>query len=167
MVRLWMLAAATLVMGICTFHLRAEERAVEFLRDVKPILAQRCFRCHSSLKEESNFRLDSVGAIMKGGDIGPVVVPGKSGESRLIAAVERRGDLKMPPEGEPLTAAQIATLKAWIDAGAKPPAEGAEAKVSHWSFVKPVRPELPKPADPAWSANPIDAFVAAKHAELG
>jgi Protein of unknown function (DUF1553)/Protein of unknown function (DUF1549)/Planctomycete cytochrome C len=167
MVRLWMLALTTVVMGICTFHLRAEERAVEFLRDVKPILAQRCYRCHSSLKEESSFRLDSVGAIMKGGDLGLVVVPGKSGESRLIEAVERRGDLKMPPEGEPLTAAQIATLKAWIDAGAKPPAEGAEAKVSHWSFVKPVRPEVPKPADPAWSANPIDAFVAAKHAELG
>ena len=65
----------------------AEEPAVDFLRDVKPILAQRCFRCHSSLKEESNLRLDSVAAILKGGEQGTIVVAGKSGESRLIEAV--------------------------------------------------------------------------------
>src|SRR6266516_958510 len=90
---------------------------VYFLRDVKPIFAQRCFRCHSSLEQESNLRLDSVPAILKGGDGGAVVAPGKSGESRLMAAVERHGELKMPPEGEPLTASQIAILRAWIDAG--------------------------------------------------
>ncbi len=161
-----MLAAAMMI-GLAADQAHADEQPVEFLRDVKPILAQRCFRCHSSLKEESSLRLDSVAAILKGGEIGTIVVAGKSGESRLIEAVERRGDLKMPPEGEPLTAAQIATLKAWIDAGAQPPPEGAEIKVTHWSFLKPARPEVPKPADSAWAANPIDAFVAAKHAELG
>ncbi|MCI0357923.1 MAG: DUF1553 domain-containing protein [Planctomycetaceae bacterium] len=170
MVRPWILLTA-IVLGLGSSQVRAEERpaegSVEFLRHVKPILALRCFRCHSSLKEESSLRLDSAAAIMKGGDLGTIVVPGKSSESRLIEAVERRGDLKMPPEGEPLTPAQIATLKAWIDAGAQPPEEGAEAKVAHWSFVRPVRPAVPKPADPAWSGNPIDAFVAAKHAELG
>src|SRR5262245_32864878 len=168
MSRGWVIAGWAILITLARVtEARCAEPGVDFLRDVKPILAQRCFRCHSSLKEESNFRLDSVASILKGGEIGTIVVPGKSGESRLIEAVERRGDLKMPPEGEPLNAAQIATLKAWIDAGAKPPAEGAEAKVTHWSFQKPVRPALPKPADPAWSANPIDAFVAAKHAELG
>jgi hypothetical protein len=166
-----MMLAATLVFGLNAAGSLAKEpaepSAVDFLRDVKPILAQRCFRCHSSLKEESSLRLDSVGAILKGGELGTIVVAGKSSESRIIEAVERRGDLKMPPEGEPLTAAQIATLKAWIDAGAQPPPEGAETKIAHWSYQKPVRPEVPKPADPAWAANPIDAFVAAKHAELG
>jgi hypothetical protein len=93
-------------------------------------------------------------------------VPGKSGESRLIEAVLGKGDLKMPPEGAPLTEQQVATFKAWIDAGAKPPAEGAEIKTAHWSFQKPVRPEVPQPSDQAWAANPIDAFIAAKHAEL-
>ena len=144
----------------------ADEAAVDFLRDVKPILAQRCYRCHSSLKEESSLRLDSVAAILKGGDGGPIVVAGKSGESRLIDAVLQTGDLKMPPEGAPLSEAQIATMKAWIDAGAHPPADDSATKITHWSFLKPVRPEVPKPVDPAWSANPIDAFVAAKHAEL-
>src|SRR5262245_40350541 len=74
------------------------DQAVDFLRDVKPIFAQRCFRCHSSLEQESNLRLDNVPAILKGGDGGTVVAPGKSNESRLIVAVERRSELKMPPE---------------------------------------------------------------------
>src|SRR5262245_41389348 len=97
---------------------------VDFVRDVKPILAQRCFRCHSSLEQESNLRLDSVEAILKGGDNGAVIVPGTSSASRLIAAIERRGELKMPPEGEPLEEKQIAVLRSWIDAGA--PAPSAE-----------------------------------------
>jgi Planctomycete cytochrome C len=101
------------------------EQPVDFLRDVKPILAQRCFRCHSSLEQESNLRLDSVPAILKGGDGGAAVVPGKSEDSRVIMAVERRGELKMPPEGEPLTAKQIEVLRSWIDSGAPAPTEAA------------------------------------------
>src|SRR5881227_1487174 len=97
--------------------------AADFLTDVKPILAQRCFRCHSSLEQESNLRLDGVPAILKGGDGGAVLVPGKSDDSRLIAAVERRGELKMPPEGEPLTAKQIEVLRSWINAGAPAPSD--------------------------------------------
>src|SRR5262245_30230381 len=142
------------------------EQPVDFLRDVKPILAQRCFRCHSSLEQESNLRLDSVRAILKGGDGGAIVVRGKSDESRLVAAVERRGDLKMPPEGEPLTAKQIEVLRSWIDSGAPEPSEAA-ARPEHWSFKKPVRPQVPQVADGKWSTNPIDAFIAAKHNELG
>src|SRR5687768_18561593 len=158
------LLAAALIVGVRIGA--GAEPEVDFLRDVKQILAQRCYRCHSSLKEESSFRVDSVAGLLKGGEIGPTVVPGKSGESRLIEAVLQKGDLKMPPEGAPLTDAQIAVLKTWIDAGARPPAEDAATKITHWSFVKPVRPEIPKVADPAWSANPIDAFIAAKHREL-
>src|SRR3954466_10360566 len=91
-------ALAVALTALSTPALAADN--VDFLRDVKPILAQRCFRCHSSLEEESNLRLDSVPAILKGGDGGQVVVPGDSRASRLLAAVERRGELKMPPEGE-------------------------------------------------------------------
>ena len=143
-----------------------DQPAVDFLKHVKPILAQRCFRCHSSLEQESGLRLDSVPSILKGGDGGTIVAPGKSGESRLIAAVTRTGDLKMPPEGEPLTESQIAVLKAWVDAGAPAPPDGAETKIEHWSFTKPSRPAVPANINAAWAANPIDAFVAAKHAEL-
>ncbi|MGI8980258.1 MAG: PSD1 and planctomycete cytochrome C domain-containing protein [Pirellulaceae bacterium] len=161
----WMFAPTVLALHLLPLATIAEDK-VEYLRDVKPILATRCYRCHSSLEQESNFRLDSVPALVKGGDGGAGVVPGKSGESRLIAAVLRQGDLKMPPEGDPLTAKQIETLKAWIDQGATPPPEGAEAKVDHWSFKKPVRPAVPMPANSAFVRNPVDAFVAAKHEEL-
>src|SRR6187397_1577550 len=105
--------AAAVASGTSTV---AATDGVEFVRDVKPILAQRCFRCHSSLEQEANLRLDSVPAILKGGDSGAVITPGKSHDSRLLAAVERSGDLKMPPEGEPLTQQQIEVLKRWIDA---------------------------------------------------
>jgi hypothetical protein len=158
-------AGVVLMMAIAGLPAVAAD-APDFLRDVRPILAQRCFRCHSSLEQESNLRLDGVPAIMKGGDGGTIVVPGKSSDSRLIEAIERRGDLKMPPEGEPLNQQQIVVIKAWIDAGAPAPAGGAEPKVEHWAFKKPVRPAVPTPIDSAWSKNPIDAFIAAKHAEL-
>jgi hypothetical protein len=153
-------------LAICCLSVATAEDKVDFLRDVKPILAARCYRCHSSLAQESNFRLDSVAALLKGGDGGVTVIAGKSGESRLVAAVLRQGDLKMPPEGEPLTAKQIETLKAWIDQGAIPPPEGAETKSDHWSFQKPTRPTVPMPTNATYVRNPIDAFVAAKHEEL-
>lgn len=159
--------AVALAMGLFSFAPTAmAEEKVDYLRDVKPILATRCYRCHSSLAQESNLRLDSVPALAKGGDAGTAIVPGKSGDSRLIAAVLRQGDLKMPPEGEPLSEKQIATLKAWIDQGAAPPPEGAEAKVDHWAFKKPIRPTVAMPANSAYVRNPVDAFVAAKHEEL-
>src|SRR4029434_725937 len=60
----------------------------------------------------------------------------------------------------------VAPLKACIAQGAVPPPEGAEAKVDHWSFKKPVRPAVPMPANAAYVRNPVDAFVAAKHDEL-
>jgi len=160
----WLLAGT--MVAVLQPHNCPGDQSVSFLRDVKPILAQRCFRCHSSLEQEANLRLDSVPAILKGGDNGAVVIAGKSQESRLIAAVERRGELKMPPEGEPLSHEQIAVLSRWIDAGAPAPSPGAEAKADHWAFQKPVRPPVPPVADANWATNPIDAFVGTKHAEL-
>ncbi|QDU29634.1 Planctomycete cytochrome C [Anatilimnocola aggregata] len=139
---------------------------VTFLRDVKPILVSRCYRCHSSLAEEGGLRLDSAAAIKKGGETGVIFVAGKSGDSRLMAAVMKTGDLQMPPEGDPLTPEQIGTLRSWIDAGAKLPSAEEEAKIDHWSFTSPVRPELSPIADSAWSNHPLDRLVAAKHAEL-
>ncbi|HZN36517.1 MAG TPA: c-type cytochrome domain-containing protein, partial [Pirellulaceae bacterium] len=139
----WLVCIFIGVLVAAAAAVRGAESDVDFLRDVKPIFSQRCFRCHSSLEQESNLRLDSVPAILKGGDGGAVVVPGKGGESRLLAAVRRTGELKMPPEGPPLTEAQIGVIAAWIEAGAPAPPAGAETKVAHWSFRKPIRPELP------------------------
>src|SRR5438045_5219282 len=107
-------AVVAVCVAVGTTAAGAADARLDFLREVKPILAQRCFRCHSSLEQESNLRLDTVPAILRGGDGGAIVVPRKSDDSRLIAAVERRGELKMPPEGEPLTAKQVEVLRSWI-----------------------------------------------------
>src|SRR5690349_2238524 len=101
-------AITAAMLGILCARSAGPACAADFVRDVKPILVQRCFRCHSLLEQESGLRVDRVAAILKGGDGGQVVVPGRSAESRLIAAVEQRGDLKMPPEGAPLSSAEIA-----------------------------------------------------------
>ena len=125
--RLWTLVAplwAALSLGSAA----ADEPAVDYLRDIKPVLKERCYSCHGSLKQNSSLRLDTASALIRGGDSGPAVTPGKSGSSLMIEAVT--GDLatcRMPPEGEPLTARQVDLLRRWIDQGAPlPPGETAE-----------------------------------------
>jgi hypothetical protein len=75
----------------------------------------------------------------------------------------------MPPEGEPLTSDEIRALRAWIDAGAEAPADEAPmpGPADHWAFRPPARPEVPRPSEAAWGANPIDAFLAAEHERRG
>ncbi|HMC64101.1 MAG TPA: DUF1549 domain-containing protein, partial [Gemmataceae bacterium] len=144
---------------------------VDYLRDIKPILSARCYACHSALQQKAKLRLDAAALIRKGGRDGPVIVPGKSGESLLIQKVTA-GDAsdRMPPEkeGTPLSAQQIAMLKAWIDQGAKAPEEPIpEDPRKHWAFRMPIRPELPKVKDPSRVHNAIDAFIAAEHDKRG
>jgi hypothetical protein len=148
----------------------ASAEPVDYVRDVKPILKERCFACHGALRQKSGLRLDSAALIRKGGKGGPVVVARKSDESPLIDAVLGRGRPRMPPEkeGPPLTVAQIAVLRAWIDAGAKTPDESApEDPRKHWAFRPPLRPGLPRLSNPNWVRNPVDAFIGAEHDKHG
>src|SRR5688572_18921154 len=117
---------------------------VDFLREVRPILAGRCFRCHSeALEQEAGLKLDKFATLLKGSDEGAVIVAGNSGESKLMGRITATDETRMPPEGERLTEQQIATIKAWIDQGAKGPPEGTEDKPDHWAFQKPERPAAP------------------------
>src|SRR5436309_2630963 len=116
---------------------------VEFDRDVKPILAANCFKCHGPDKQKGGLRLDDRKAALDGGNSGAVIVPGKSGESKLVhAAAGTDPDAKMPPTGPALSAAQVGTLRGWIDQGAdygrQAAAGTAAVKSSHWAF-QPVR----------------------------
>jgi uncharacterized protein DUF1549/uncharacterized protein DUF1553/cytochrome c len=156
------------VVGLVFVAASAAAQEIDFLRDVRPILATRCYRCHSESldKQEAGLKLDKFATLIKGSDEGAVVVAGKSGESKLIERVMATDEMKMPPEGQRLTEQQIATLKAWIDQGAKGPPEGAEDKPPHWAFQKPVRPAVPTVVNSRYVRNPIDAFIAAKHEEL-
>lgn len=94
---------------------------IDFDRDIRPILAQACLRCHGGPKPRSHFRLDAPAAALAGGDDNTNdIVPGSSRRSLLIAYVSRQvKDMEMPPldSGPPLTAGQISQLRAWIDQG--------------------------------------------------
>ncbi|MBI5801513.1 MAG: hypothetical protein HZA92_12445, partial [Verrucomicrobia bacterium] len=96
--------------------------SIDFARDIQPILETSCLRCHGAVKPKGGFRLDTRDAAVRGGTGGPVILPGRSAESRLIHAVARLdAETQMPPagKGEPLTAEQVGKLRAWIDQGVK------------------------------------------------
>jgi len=141
------------------------DRKVDFVADVQPILRKTCYSCHGPQEQEAGLRLDSKTRALAGGDNGKSIVPGDSSKSRLITLVAGLDEDAgiMPPEGEgtPLTAEQIALLRAWIDQGAIwPDAAGVASSGSeHWSFQAILHPPLPTPKDVAWVRNPIDAFI--------
>ena len=104
-----------------------------FLEKVQPLLNRRCLGCHGSGKEiEGGLDLRSQKAMLRGGDSGPVVISGKPDKSSLLQAVLRTGDVVMPPkERNRLTSGEIATLRAWITAGA-PWAVADAGKPTEW-----------------------------------
>src|ERR1043165_4521597 len=80
-----------------------------FEKQVRPLLAASCLSCHGPQKQEGNLRLDTREAVLKGGDSGPAAVAGNIKESRLVEAIRREGDLKMPP-ASPLRPSDVAVL---------------------------------------------------------
>jgi len=146
-------------------------RRVEFTRDVRPILASSCVRCHGPDKQRGGLRLDRKGAALEGGDDGPAIVPGDSAASPLVRLTSGLDpDRVMPPKGDRLTPEQIATLRAWIDQGAAWPASDEPADPRDWWSLRPLsRPPVPRlaPKDAPRARNPIDAFVLAKVREQG
>jgi len=152
----------------------AATRPVDFVQDVQPILTQACLKCHGPDKQRGGFRLDVKASALQGGDnYAPAILPGKSRESPLIQLVAGLDpDLKMPPQGKPLTAEQISLLRAWIDQGAVWP-ESASTKLedparTHWAFQPVRRPMVPEVSQPSPQIrNPVDAFIAAKLGEAG
>ena len=144
----------------------ADKPGVDFERDVLPLLKDRCFQCHDAHKHPSGLRLDLKAGALRGGDSGkPAVVPGDSGKSELIRRVTTtNGDEAMPRMGERLSAAQVQTLRDWIDAGAVWPEAlaGEDGARIHWAFRPPVRPPIPAVKDAKWPRNDIDRFVLAR-----
>jgi mono/diheme cytochrome c family protein len=142
----------------------ASAEQFDFLRDVRPLLVARCYRCHGPNKQTSGLALHRRNRMLAGGDSGPAIVPGKSEKSRLIHYVAGLdGDHVMPPpgKGERLTSKEIGLLRAWIDQGARWPESDRDA-ADHWAYRKPVRPKLPAVKDAGWVRNGIDVFVLAR-----
>ena len=139
--------------------------ALASFEDVKPLLEKRCVACHGSKLALHGLRLDSVEGALKGGESGvPAIIPGKSGESLLMRYVSGKDkEIVMPPSGPRLTAAEIATLAAWIDREQAAPITTTKRKGwDHWSFQPIRKPPLPSVKRNEWVANEIDAFVLAR-----
>jgi len=139
---------------------------VDFTRDVKPLFARHCLKCHGPEKQQAGLRLDLHGDAVRGGDSGPAFEAGKSADSLLVKYVAGLDpELVMPPEGEKLSRDDIALLRAWIDQGAKWSKDGdsgGKSSATHWSFQPIKRPMLPTVHAETWVRNPIDRFVLAR-----
>ncbi|MGH9470963.1 MAG: eIF2A-related protein [Terriglobia bacterium] len=109
---------------------------------VVSILQQKCLACHSSAAKMGGFVMASYQTLMKGGKHGAEIVPGNSAKSRLVLMVEGNIQPRMPFGGNPLSAAEIATIKAWIDAGAKGPAPGESATITTHLNIPNIKPRF-------------------------
>ncbi len=134
---------------------------VDFSRDVRPILSDHCFTCHGpdETKRQMGLRFDiEDGPKKPRGTRPPVVIPGDAAASEILKRVAPANPaLRMPPpysDRKPLTEQEVATLRAWIEQGAK--------WQSHWSFIPPVRPGEPVVQNGNWVRNPIDNFILAR-----
>jgi hypothetical protein len=141
----------------------AASAAIDYTRDIQPILEKYCYECHGRSKARARLRLHGPDFIRKGGQSGPAILPGKSQQSELMRRVlDPSDDDRMPLDADPLPEPVIATLRAWIEQGAPMPAEGVVAAVAdeHWAYVRPSRPEPPSVGGRV--RNPIDQFVLAR-----
>jgi mono/diheme cytochrome c family protein len=138
---------------------------VEFERDVRPILADKCFACHGSDTEhrEGGLRLDERPAALVGGESGdPAIRPGKPAESELVRRIESTDDSEvMPPPAskKELSPEEKKLLARWIGEGAK--------YQQHWAFVAPKRPATPPVKNTTWPRSAIDQFILARLEQEG
>ena len=150
----WVLLAAV---AVCSLGRPCRADGPDFTREVRPILSNRCFKCHGpdADHQEAGLRLDDREAALGELDSGTrAIVPGHPDASEVIARITSTDpDLVMPPPHTKvtLTSEEKRILTEWI-------AAGAEYR-THWAFVKPERPAVPQAANDAWSHNDIDRFV--------
>ena len=152
------IASSVLAVCACVCVVQREACAIErvdFNRDVRSILSDKCFACHGPDENhrEGDLRLDDQDSVFANRDGYSIVKPGSADESELIARVESDDpDMVMPPtdSGKEPTPKEISLLRRWVS-------EGAEWK-RHWSFEPPTRPKPPE-TDSDWAINEIDSFI--------
>jgi hypothetical protein len=161
--------------GLCLLFVTGRVRGEEsdlFETQVRPLLAQHCYKCHGPTKQKGGIRLDGPDHLAKAGDgDGPVVVPGNPEQSRLIKAVLYADDAesKMPPAGK-LPDAAIDALWRWVKDGAVWPVEkkpeepktAGAVKTKHWAYQPVKLPDEPPVKDASWPASPVDRFILAR-----
>ena len=132
---------------------------IDFNRDVLPLFQARCVECHGPDSQESGLRVDSRPALVAGGDFGPALVPGEPTKTEILRRMAATDpDERMPPDGDPLTPAEIAAVSQWVAAGAIWPGQmeavaHAPRTSDHWAF---------QPLADSFSHDSIDGFIAAE-----
>lgn len=148
-----------------------------FERRVRPLFAEHCLECHGADSQEAGLRLDSREALLKGGESGPALVPGKPEQSLLLAALRHAAPApKMPRKRPALPAEAVREVVDWIAAGAPWPAGGPVAKGGFdlearkqrlpWIWQVPQRQPVPAAAD-GGGAGEVDAFLGRRLSEAG
>lgn len=132
----------------------AQEASLDFNRDVRPILADKCFHCHGPDPDSraAELRLDQESSAKHG-----AIVAGQPDDSEFVRRIlSTDADIVMPPpdSGKELTPEEAARLKRWVQEGA--------VWAGHWSFERLTKPAVPVVSDPTWPRNPIDSFVMAE-----
>lgn len=143
----------------------AADSKLEFFESaIRPVLIQQCSECHGAHKQSGGLRVDSLSALLKGGDSGPAIIMGNAGDSLLIQAIQRSEELAMPPD-ESLAQRQLDAFTYWVNDGAAWP-EGLMQLESvkdsgwkqHWAFQQ-IQPQAIPKIDNDWIQTPIDAFI--------
>ncbi|MDF1751776.1 MAG: PSD1 and planctomycete cytochrome C domain-containing protein [Verrucomicrobiales bacterium] len=147
----------------CFLILILPSEAADYLKDIKPVLKERCYSCHGALKQKGNLRVDTAAQMLAA----KVIVPDSAEQSELVRRVTSQDDdERMPPEGHALTDSQISRLREWIESGAPHPENEAveDDPRSHWSFQPIAKPPVPQIEG---ITHPVDAFLAVKQQEKG
>ena len=157
---------------LATVTAQTPDAVQQYEKQVRPVLRERCISCHGALRQEGGLRLDTASLLHQGGASGPAVLPTQTEDSLLIQRVQATDpEQRMPPEGAPLTPAQIQALRDWIAAGApSPQGEVAdEDPRQHWAFQRPQRPAVPweQAGMNANNGHPVDAFLEAARRRAG
>ncbi len=173
-------ASASIVGMMAAGFLRAQSLPADkkpvFEQDVLPLLKAHCVKCHGGEKPKAKLNLGSITGMLKGGESGPVLVPGSADKSLLFEMVSK-GEMPPAKEKTKLTDDQVALIKAWIEGGASTSAKAAPTNsLGHlvsdqdrqfWAFQKPARPPVPQVRHQDRVRTPIDAFILAKLEEKG
>jgi len=174
--RLWVAIGLSLCAMVLVATARGSTGADDefFEKQIRPILVERCQSCHGDQKQKGGLRLTSQEMLLKGGETGPAVLPGKPEESLLIQAIGYLDEPKMPPK-QKLSDADVAKLKRWVALGAPWPASNTslsattaggfqvtQAQKRWWAF-QPVQARTPPSVkNVSWSRNEIDWFILAE-----
>ncbi|HSG72347.1 MAG TPA: DUF1549 domain-containing protein, partial [Planctomycetaceae bacterium] len=157
------------------------EQAEFFETKIRPVLAEHCWKCHGPEKQEANLRLDKYAFVLKGGDTGPAIVPGKPESGELVDAINYEATgYQMPPDGK-LPREKIDDLTKWVKMGAPWPGADKEtatddqpettidfaARKKHWSYQPIANVAPPNVRQSDWISTPVDAFVLDKLERAG